>query len=592
MQQIQPHRNVKPFISGSSAGGTFKSVQAEVNKDTSRTFSKPLFGIRNVKGNQFSAGDYGNAGDGGNNNGNIKSSRFSDSSPSGPNKKKGEVKNYNRALDRKLDPKKPAFISNEQGNGQYKPPGGSKSNNKSNRNGGPNMPSGKPKKVWRSGSSGTPGSEFGGSGTRRINDNQWNEFSPTQMRGSASWFSVNVGQPFMEFVTHVKSGLSFNESQERTDTWSPLYIQSGQLYPPETVAIDTNNQNYMTRVIWNDVYYEYLNLARLNINKLLDTQFTQTKWYNYTYWVCVAIQLYYMMDRVQAYMSDGTNRNIAVRHLHEEITPSGWNAFSNLKITLSRQYLHPNMLKFIAYMYQFFTPSDHSHGPVYCLGYMGSLHSGSGEFDKFRSGQMIENVIFELNKSENNEMASYLARSVPNWRLRELPASVIKPMKDNNWLTFWTNTSVSYEDPVDVKLHYTKTVTAKDQNVPYYLHADDVDGTFYACNTIMLDNGPGITPYSGMWMPFNNFSLITSADDRSSLIAYKKIGAIEEFSPLRDPDQVAASGIANAIILSNGLLTVTSAPMGTKPAIVSSIDNMSQAANEAFRYLLYPSSES
>lgn len=461
---------------------------------------------------------------------------------------------------------------NGNGGGNSSGSGGNNGNNNNNR-GGSSM-------NRRRGGNG------GGSGN--YNDTIWTADTQSNSYGTASWYSVNRSDNgTTEFNSGTRSGLIFNKAQSDTAVWSPLIVSGGEFFPPYTVT--TTGQNYLFKVAINDIYYECLRVCQLEINRVITTDFTLSDWYNYMYTVCKAIQLYYLYDSIQVYVADPDNQNVALTDIYNVISPEGWNNFSRLKLDLSKHYMKPEMVNFLMFMYQHFTPDEGTPTTIYKMSWNNLLNSGLTDVNRFRDGGEIVATLVQLNSATNLKIAAYMSRGFESWRIRELKASYSKPIYSKNFLTFWNNMNISFADLPGSNLFYSKIVIDRDTNYPYYLKEDDVDGVIYACNSLSLESGPVSQLEAGMWVPSTTMSDILADPDKVSLLHWSN-GFIRS---LTDDTNLGHTGVSNPVrynVSGPSFGTVGISIPGFKPVITDSIDNLAMAANDGYRYLLYPNS--
>lgn len=439
-----------------------------------------------------------------------------------------------------------------------------------------------------------------GNGGMNYVNNTWSNGTPGASFNSASWNSTNKpSNTTIELSSNVKSGLLYNKAQDQVNQkWTNLLISNGELMPPLTVSSSGGNNNFMGDVVVNDVYYECLRVCQININRIITDYFTQPQWYGYTFAVCKGLQIYYMYDSIQAYISDPNNQNPAMLKLYNSITPEAWNNFSELRLELSKHYLKPEMLKFIMFMYQNFTYHKGEAGCIMRLSWRDTLNSFTLDEKGFETGRYIKEAIADLRQPDTLRIASYLSRGFPNWQIKQLPASVAKPIYSEDFINFWINqnsafTSLDGSDQSKTVTSYGKIVTSKDQNSPYYLVGDDVDGLILSCNGMSLAQGKEFQQFNGMWAPWDVFNGVTDTRYANSILHWNGQHRV----PLDSFEDSTQLGLIHFAVFYEGGENIPDHFVGyrqyfpfTKPVLTTSINNMAQVCNDAYRYLLYPSS--
>jgi hypothetical protein len=479
------------ITSGGRAGGRFrplgKNIPKPANIDITTTGS---FGRYSGRVTPNSEGGYSSGGGGGNNQ--EPPSGYGFGSNSGPNNKKDKPKAlFARKPGNTGDDKTSNFVDprTEARKGKGNGGGSGKKNNNNKKNKMPRKPKNNKQNVstMRGGYKDNNNNGNGNYGGNNNNNNTtWSYTSPEDSYGSTSWYSVNKGSnQTVEINSPVKSGLIWNRGQNSNSIWSNLFVSCGELFPPFLVNT-TGGFNYLGDIAFTDVYYEYLRICQLKINRIITSNFTLSKWYNYIYTLCKALQIYYLYDSIQAYMTDPMNQSPGLKRLYDRISPEGWNNFSRLKLELSKHYIKPEIVKFISFMYQNFTYHQGESGCIVRLSYLDLLSDDLSAPSRFENGGEIISVITALDGADNLEIASYMSRGFEDWRIKDLPASSVKPIYSENFLNFWLNNNhCAINDNDDQTIQFSKVVTSLDTNSPYYLYGDDVDGVILSCNLII-----------------------------------------------------------------------------------------------------------
>jgi hypothetical protein len=441
-----------------------------------------------------------------------------------------------------------------------------------------------------------------GNGSVDSINNTWQSDTPSSNYNSASWYSVNKpSNATIELNSNIHSGLIYNKAQDnRAGDWTNLLISCGEMFPPEIVSSDPDGtaNTYLGSVVLNDIYYEHLRVCQIQINRIITDKFRKPQWYGYLFAVCKGLQIYYMYDAIQAYISDPNNQNPAMVRLYNSISSEAWNHFSELKLELSKHYIKPEMRKFIMFMYQNFTYHKGEAGCIMRLSWRDALNSFTLDENGFEMGSYIIDAINDLRQPDTLTIAAYLSRGFPNWQIKSLDASTSKPIYSEDFINFWLNQNSAYSalngaDPTKTVVSYGKIVTSKDQNSPYYLVGDDVDGLILSCNGLSLAKGLAFKQYCGMWTPWDNFTSITDARYECSILLWDGYNRVP-LDLLEDATQI---GVMHFAVFTTGGESQPDHFTGfrqyypfTKPVLTTSINSMAQVCNDAYRYLLYPNS--
>lgn len=297
-------------------------------------------------------------------------------------------------------------------------------------------------------------------------------------------------------------------------------------------------------------------------------------------------------------MTDPLNQSPGLKRLYDRINPEGWNNFSRLKLELSKHYIKPEVVKFISFMYQNFTYHTGESGCVVRLSYLDLLSDDLDDPLRFESGGEIVSAITELDNANNLEIASYMSRGFEDWRIKELPASSVKPIYSENFLNFWLNNNhCAINNATTKAVQFSKVVSSVDTNSPYYLYGDDVDGVILSCNSITLKyttegDVDVIKYYNGLYQPLYYFTDIKSIQYSTSLLRWN--AANDKMEPMSNSLTDSAQCGVMHFPAYDSTNTVHNFYIQTypqsKPTIFTSISSMVQVCNDAYRYLLYPNS--
>lgn len=389
---------------------------------------------------------------------------------------------------------------------------------------------GSPMGRRRNGSSGSGGSKF--NSTRFTSDTPG-----STTPGMMSWFvreNYSGGSPVLPGA-NIKSGLVFNTAQNTTDDFSPLYVQSGAVFPPYTVA--TTAANYFQEILFKDVYPEVYSKLRENLTRRPpEDEFNLSIWYGYTQAVAEALQLYYMYDSLRAFMSDPNNHNVAIRSIYDEISVTAWHEVDRMRATLYRQFIKPEMVQLICWMYQTYKPSEDNGTTLYKMGYFNYFNPAHPDWAMFRTGTKLVNLIDDLNAKVNLDMSALMNKALPNWRIENLPASSVYPQYDERFLTFWTNCGHSHSGVAGLSVEYDKKVSSQSENEDYYLVGDEIDGLILSLSSLALyDSGTqDYTILNGMWIPAPSYGGISTDLEKSSLLHWNltKMESVKKISYL------------------------------------------------------------
>lgn len=319
--------------------------------------------------------------------------------------------------------------------------------------------------------------------------------------------------PRTSLDTGIDSGTIINPLQEPTGDYTPLFIQCGQLFP----SLEQNKDSTFTKLMNIDLYYKYLILVQSEINYSLARQFTQEKLLDYIIKISYALQLYYMIDSILAYTSYSPNNNIGMTRLRMAITPEIANGHVSLKQFLETTPIPPNLLMFIRYMYQNFSFSEVIGAPVVRLSFFDVLctreYNGLG-----MDGSTYADLVTDL--IGLSETISTIKKIRPSWVVK-MPPSFVEATYDAQFITFWHNCNVAYEEFDFETVKYSRSAKTVNDSLYYGIFGDRLDGLIYASSSILLDNN---TMELGLWKPFDIFKEKKSIN--SSILSYSKDGSI------------------------------------------------------------------
>jgi hypothetical protein len=350
------------------------------------------------------------------------------------------------------------------------------------------------------------GDNGGGSGSGRPNK----KYSPSKR----PYFAPSeVKTSPISFVTNIKSGTLINPFEaSNSKTTSSLFTLSGSFLP-----VSPNSGSIFEQLMLGKIYFNFITKLQQEVNFRIIREIPNKSLLNYFVSISNALQLYYSVDSILAYTSVTSNNNVGMTYLRKGLTAEILSKQEELKRSLLNCAIPPNLLSFIAYMYQNFRFESLDESAIFKLEFRTIFHDTSSQG---LSPEYYDVIIAELWAQPT--IISILLKGIPSFRVTELIASSAEPLFDANFKTFWYNSNSTYIDNKQSKLIYSRSADSVDHDIYYGSFCnEDVDGIFYACSSLFLS--PEKTCEPGLWAPFSDFKALSSCLDsrqRSSLLCY------------------------------------------------------------------------
>jgi hypothetical protein len=311
-----------------------------------------------------------------------------------------------------------------------------------------------------------------------------------------------------------------------------------------------------------------------------------SSFYNYISSVVAALQLYYFVDAILAYCASSEIRypNPGLQKIRSSFTAEILSQHTLLGETLSSFPVPRNVLEMIRYFYQNFTFTDDVNSPICRLSFRTIMYDG------LTSSLSPEyyNVILDDLLKENVRVPGILRKAFPSMIINELPPSSAVPIHDKNFLTFWSNNTVTFYNEEAGKLEHTRHVENTNTDFNYFSYiGDNIDGLYSSLIAIYVDESKSIE--AGLWSPLNDTSKFKNMNKmcQSSLLCYSEDEANNGFTSPKSIGVLSQSGIYHGIYLNDKHKHKDAVliPIGVNKVQTCSIEHFRQSLSETMYFL-------
>lgn len=387
------------------------------------------------------------------------------------------------------------------------------------------------------------------------------------------------GVPQLTLDSGIESGVILNPLQDTTSTYSPMFIQCGQLFPD----ITSQNDSSYAKLAGKELFYKYLMIVQSEVNYSLVRQFTEENFYSYITKICTALQLYYMIDSILSFTSHAPNYNIAMTKLRMAITPDIANGHIKLKDFLQTTPIPPNLLVYIRHMYQNYKFSDVVGSPIIRLSLNNSLctseYKGALGIDGSDYSRVLSSLI------DSSECSSIIKKIRNNW-VNSMQPSSYEALFDPQFSTFWHNSNIAYEDFGSKAIKHTINTKTVYDPLYYGIFSNRLDGLIYASCSVRTEND---VIEMGLWKPFAGFAIMNSTN--SSLLHYSNDGLMR---PVTEREMRVCSMVHSAphtVVTPDKNLVwdvISASYLGACIPQVHTLENVRQAITRSVYWLLDP----
>jgi hypothetical protein len=381
----------------------------------------------------------------------------------------------------------------------------------------------------------------------------------------------------VSFNSGIKSGTIINPLEPSSPTFgSDMFLLSGTL-------LSSGSSSVYTEFLSKDIHFNLLSKVQSAVNYRVGREFTSARFSKYINRLANALQLYYCVDTVLAYETIPSNTNRGMMGLRTKLDAEILSSHERLKKSLISVAIPPNLLSFVAYMYQTFRFDDTDYSPLYKLEFRAIFHDSKGHCI---SSGYYNSIIDDL--LEDTEIISLLHKTFPSMRTNDLVASSATPIYDKNFISFWYNSCCSYFDQDSMSVKFTKTCGIASEKL-YYGHfcENDLDGLFYACNTIFDTAKAKLDP--GIWTPLYDNSIYKglTKNQCTNILCYDS--SIDSFVAPNSSRVSAQCGIFNCLYYVENAASKYYADEYLNPSAqrvqLHNIENLSQAVSQSVLFL-------
>ncbi|BAU79481.1 hypothetical protein RVD_001 [Diatom colony associated dsRNA virus 1] len=295
----------------------------------------------------------------------------------------------------------------------------------------------------------------------------------------------------LDYRSGIKSGTLRNAREVESSTeYSTCYILNGSFFSDLTVSSPFYD------LMVKDIYQSYLAVVRKNTNVRTAKYFSETAFFDYIKAISSALQTYFEVESILAYNIEPANINQGMLELQYLLDPEVLGQHERLKNTLLGTPMPKDLVLFFCYMYSNFTFDPHPGGHIYRLGFRKTLVFDSPQKVSYGYYEVLKDDLFNV-----GEVTSILSKCFKKEMFfDEFPRATSSVIFDDNFRTFWANSSLSYFDKSSDNVKYTFSVPNSSTNTNYFEFCEDeVDGIFYACNSMYCRDINLFKP--GLWLP-------------------------------------------------------------------------------------------
>jgi len=384
----------------------------------------------------------------------------------------------------------------------------------------------------------------------------------------------------LTFSSGIRSGLVINPFEQVNQYYSDLFICSGSFFS-KSVSTSIAHQ-LLDKLLFRDILFQCQTAIRYNVDK----DISMNSFYNYISSIVSALQLYYFVDSILAYCASSEIKypNPGLQRIRSTFNAEILSQHALLGETLSSFPVPKNILEMIRYFYQNFTFTDDVNSPICRLSFRTIMYEG---LTSSLTPEYYDVILDELLK-ENVRVPGILRKTFPSMIINELPPSSAVPIHDKNFLTFWTNNTVTYYNEETSELGHTRHVenTGTDFNYFSYI-GDDIDGLYSSLIAMFVDKSKSIEV--GLWSPLNDTSKFKHMNSlcQSSLLCYSGDKINNGFTTPKSIGVLSQSGIYHGIYLDDkekpkGAVLI---PIGVNKVQTCSIEHFRQSLSETMYFL-------
>jgi hypothetical protein len=384
----------------------------------------------------------------------------------------------------------------------------------------------------------------------------------------------------LTFSSGINSGLIINPFERVNQYYSDLFICSGSFFS-KTVPTSIAHQ-LLDKLLFRDILFQCQTVIRYNVDK----DMSMSSFYNYISSVVAALQLYYFVDAILAYCASSEIRypNPGLQKIRSSFTAEILSQHTLLGETLSSFPVPRNVLEMIRYFYQNFTFTDDVNSPICRLSFRTIMYDG---LTSSLSPEYYNVILDELLK-ENVRVPGILRKAFPSMIINELPPSSAVPIHDKNFLTFWSNNTVTFYNEEAGKLEHTRHVENTNTDFNYFSYiGDNIDGLYSSLIAIYVDESKSIE--AGLWSPLNDTSKFKNMNKmcQSSLLCYSEDEANNGFTSPKSIGVLSQSGIYHGIYLNDKHKHKDAVliPIGVNKVQTCSIEHFRQSLSETMYFL-------
>jgi len=432
------------------------------------------------------------------------------------------------------------------------------------------------------GRGGNNGNDNGGSSGS--NGGKGNSRGKSGSRPSASvkgdFRPKDFGVTKLTFSSGHNSGILTNAQENNNFDYSSCFIMCGECLPHFRTGLA---ESLMAR----NAYFKYSNAAcsKINTRVLNKNQMNEDSFFKYFQALSSGLQMYYMLKSIIAYTSNPSNRNPGLMSIRRSIDAELLSGLGHLEICLLENPIPSNLLDYIRYMYSNFTFSEASNSPIIRLGFRGTLVSSSRY--EYLNRAYVETLVSEIRDCQT--VSCIIAKTFDNMVRGTLPPVSDVAIYDPGFLTFWTNSCVSYFDWKKMKVSFTRFVENDQQNFDYFTfnEGDNLDALFYASLSVKDLNTGTLEP--GLWTPISNETYYKSTlpEQSSSLLHY--VSSSDSFFVPQKSKICSQSGVFHSVYYYpesvSKFVGHESIPVACKKVQLTSIANTYNAVTHSIDWL-------
>jgi hypothetical protein len=310
------------------------------------------------------------------------------------------------------------------------------------------------------------------------------------------------------FSSGIPSGLLAVPIQEPKSTYSTYFSQNGYIcFDGHTFPAETTYESYAEEHTRTVIYPRILDEMQSKLNYNITDRISISDVRKHFQFVGYALQIYYNIDSVLTYFDNYSSKNIAVAKLRELITPDIIDKHEQLRSRLEFTAIPKNFVTYSHFMYQFYSMATEPGSPIMRNNFgkmflhdVVNTYTGA-DITRMPLGLKLYETLFKELDDRSFVSAAY-RQAYPENIINSLPLSSPTSIKDDQFSTFWTNSSMVHGWPDGFTNHKYPLLESQEEEIGLYSLTNNLDGLMVASTSLAYSRNEDSEVYEmGIWRP-------------------------------------------------------------------------------------------